>query len=281
MSVIPASNPAGNNQTNPVNSMLPKASTGPATAIPGSPQQTPISNSFVPAAASTSTTTPANQIASPAAASSSTTSAQNGYITPTVSGTNGQNNLQNQLEDIYGKGVGTSLYTLLNSMSGTNSTILQEFISSLAPQEATAKSNINASLGASGVSGNSSVNAIAQSNLQSQETAAVAGESASLTQNQESLTAQLLSGMEGSSAKEVATSGWSVFGDVMNNITGDVGNLLGGSYSDKSTTASGNTGASTGTISSGTNGVSASVGGYTVNDSEDTLLGSINTTGLV
>ena len=156
------------------------------------------------------------------------TSAQNGFITNNSSYSSGQNDLQKQLVDIYGKGTGGSLFSLLNNMSGTNSAVLQEFIQSLVPQEAKASADVNASLGAEGVGANSSVNAIAQSNLKSQEFAAISGESANLTQNQEQLTAQILEGTSGASSKEVASSGWQVFGDVLNNAATDAGSILKG-----------------------------------------------------
>ena len=216
---IPFSNPAGNNQTNPSPIAVGKTST----PIAGSPISTPGSNPFIPpgTTGSSSGGPIAFQGGTP-----SNTSAQDGFIT---SGTDaGQNALQKQLDDIYGKGVGGSLFSLLNSMSGTDSTVLQEYIKSLQPQMATAQANTNAALGAGGVGANSSVAAIADSNLQAQEQASIASESASLTQSQEQLTAQILSGTENASAKEVATSGWSVFGDVLSQVGSDAATILGG-----------------------------------------------------
>jgi len=157
-----------------------------------------------------------------------TSSAQNGFITPNSSYSSGQNDLSKQLTDIYGKGVGGSIFELLNNMSGTNSTILQEYIQSLQPQMATAQANTNAALGSGGVGANSSVAAIADSNLQSQEFSSIASESASLTQSQEQMTLQALEGMSKDASKEVATSGWSTFGNVMGAITADAGALVGG-----------------------------------------------------
>jgi hypothetical protein len=110
-------------------------------------------------------------------------------------------------------------------MSGTNSAVLQEYIASLVPQEAKAQANVNATLGAGGVSTNSSVAALADANLAAQEQASIAGESASLTQSQEQLTAQLLTGVEPAAAAETAQSGWSVFGDVLSGIGADAGSI--------------------------------------------------------
>lgn len=250
MSQIPFSNPGGNNQTSPGAGV--KAGMG-AFPVP-SPVGPTVHNPFVPPGVmppgpGLHTTHPmatGGVGAVPQAASTpfnagapGNTSADNGFITNNSSYKNGENDLQKQLVDIYGKGVGGSLFSLLNSMSGTNSTVLQEYIKSLQPAEAAASANIGASLGAAGVSGNSSVNAIAQSNLQAQEFASIAGESAKLTMTQEELTAQLLSGTQGAASKEVASSAWTTFADVINNITGDIGNLAGGDYQTKAGSGSG------------------------------------------
>jgi len=236
MGQVPFSNPAGNNQTSP--GALPKGSNVNSPSfgqIPGSPVQG--SNPYAPtptvptspvAIAQPSTGGMVPVTSSPNGATPNT-SASNGFITNNSSYSNGQNDLQKQLVDIYGKGVGGSLFSLLNSMSGTDSTVLQEYIKSLQPQMAQAQANTNAALGAGGVSANSSVAAIADSNLNAQEQASIAGESAKLTQSEEMITAQILQGMQGAASKEVATSAWSTFADVMNNITGDVGNVVSGS----------------------------------------------------
>lgn len=222
-SMIPYSNPAGRNQTAPgggYKTPQPLATVPTSSPLAG-PTDTTQQNPFIPATASSSGAAP-------------NTAAAQGFITNNSSYSSGENDLQKQLLDIYGKGIGGSLYDLLNNMSGTNSTILQEYIQSLVPQEAKAQANLNSSLGASGVSGNSSVAALGNANLQAQEFADISGESASLTQNQENLTAQLLTGMSGAASKEVATSGWSTFGNVMGAITGDIGALVGGGSPDTS-----------------------------------------------
>lgn len=199
-SMIPYSNPAGNNQTTPGAGTMAQAvslpvtsstnSTAASAANPLIPNVIPGVSSTVPSAGSTA----ANQT-----------------------------NTQQQLTDIYGQGVGTDLTNLLGSIGGTNSTTLQEFQQSLAPQEATAKANLNASLGAAGVGGNSSVAAIGNANLQAQEFAATSSETAQLTQEGQQLEANILGQTEGAAEKEVASSGWDVFGQVI----GDVGSLAG------------------------------------------------------
>lgn len=228
--MVPYSNPAGNNQTTPPGLNQGNGSQGVA------PVATPVTagaNPFVPV-------TPGQVTGSPTTSNVTGTtggynqgtipgsSATSGFITNNLSNTNGNNNLLNQFTDIYGQGVGASLFSLLNNMSGTNSTELQEYINSLAPQEATAQSNINASLGAAGVSANSSVAGIADANLQSQEFANISAESANLTQSQEQLTAQILEGTEGAATKEVSTTPLSIFGDVMSQVGSDAASLFGG-----------------------------------------------------
>ena len=196
---IPFSNPAGNNQTNPTSTAKPVAVAG--AAMPGSTGASAAVNPYV---------APTSTVAS----------------VPTSGGSGGD--LGKQLTDIYGNGVGGALSSELGSMSGTDSAILQEYKASLAPQEATAQANVNAALGAGGVSSNSSVAAIADANLQAQETAAISGESAQLTEHDQDLTANILGSTMGAAEKETASSGWTVFGDVMGAISQDAGAILHG-----------------------------------------------------
>jgi hypothetical protein len=223
---IPFSNPAGNNQMSPLSKMsMPGAGMPSKNPIPGSPTVAgaPQKGGATPYAVP-STVTSGLQPAAPGAVQPAN-SAQNGFITNSQDA--GQNALQKQLTDIYGQGTGGSLFSLLNSMSGTDSQVLQEYIQSLQPQQKQAQAGVNAALGAGGVSANSSVAALADSNLQSNEFSAIAGQSANLTKSQEDLTAQVLEGTEGASAKEVATSDWSIFGDVMNSVSQDAGAFVG------------------------------------------------------
>jgi hypothetical protein len=210
-SLVPYSNPAGNNQT----STTSKAGTGSAAlTLPGANTSTigaSSSNPLVPAASSVSSS-----------------------ITPSSGTVASSSNaaLQSQLDDIYGTGVGNELDSLLGSISGTDSETLKEYTASLQPQMATAQANTNAALGAGGVSANSSVAAIADSNLQAQETASIAGESASLTQSQQSLEAQLLGGISSAAAQETADQAampWEVAGGMMNMVGGFFGNSNAGS----------------------------------------------------
>ena len=216
---IPSSNPAGKNQTNP--------STGgvatPAAAVPMATQPTgtatpAASNPYMPVATPAQAVNPSSGGVPDATGLSSSTA--------NVAGSDG--GLTKQLVDIYGKGVGGAEANLLENMSGVDSATLQQFEQSLVPQEAVAQSNLNAALGAGGVSANSSVAALGDANLQSQEFAAVSGEKANLLQSQEQLSAQILGGMQQSAQSEVASSGWDVFGQVMSGIGADSEGIMKG-----------------------------------------------------
>lgn len=217
---IPVSNAAGNNQMSPTSTMQKApALTG---TVPGVPANagTPVAqqNNFVPV-------TPTSVLS--AGPGGATIANPGGLIQSTANtfGTTGA--LDKQLSDIYGKGIGGAEGALLGSIGGTDSATLEEYIKSLAPQEATAQANIDAQLGASGVSPNSSVQAIADSNLQAQEFATIAGESANLTQSGEALQASILGNMQSAAAQEVASSGWDVFGQVVQGLGSLAGDVMG------------------------------------------------------
>ena len=136
--------------------------------------------------------------------------------------------MNKQETDIYGKGVGGEISNLLGSIGGVDSSSLQNYVASLQPQMATASANLHSVEGAQGVSGNSSVAALGQANLQAQETSAIAGESAQLQQSGQQLEASILTGQQQQAAQEVAQSGWSVFGDVLGAVGSDSGSIMGG-----------------------------------------------------
>lgn len=147
--MVPYSNPQGNNQTTPAVGAS-TAKTAATAALPG------VTTGTGNTAASTNPLVPTGTSA-PAATS------------------NGE------LNQIFGSGVGGQLSSFESSISGTDSVILQDYVKSLQPQMASAQAQTNAALGAGGVSSNSSVAALADANLQSQEFASIAGESANLT----------------------------------------------------------------------------------------------------
>lgn len=232
---IPFSNPAGNNQTKPGAGFNMGTAQPGVTPIPGSPQAGPGANPYIPGGITPPNTT-APGTTGPQHGTLGNAPITPGQVLPGAAGTVGGSpttvaspgstsenatNTLNQMTDILGQGVGTDVTNLLNSIGGTDSATLQEFIQSLAPQEATAQAGVNASLGAGGVSANSSVAAIADSNLQSQEFATISGESANLTQEGQQLESSILTGLEPAAQQEVASSGWNIFGDVMSAVGSD------------------------------------------------------------
>ncbi len=230
---IPFSNNGGNNQYSPAVGGSP-APPPTIAGIPGMSTGNIPSNPYSPIPTNTAPTTnnpgvsPSSGPAPIAAPTNPLQSGSGGYagnVQPITPGGTASNNLLKQFTDIYGQGTGASLFNLINNMSGTDSTVLQEYVSSLTPSFAQSQATVNTTLGEQGVGKNSSVNAIAQSNLQSQENADISGEAANLTMDQQQLTAQILEGTEGASAKETASSSWDVLGDVLNTAA-NVGGTL-------------------------------------------------------
>ena len=212
--MVPYSNPAGNNQTTPGAGGMPSQG-----GMPGGPIGTVTNATGTSAVLNPGQAAAANPLVPASVAGT--------VNVPNAGGTSSNAYESNrQLTDIYGKGIGGDMNNLLNSIGGTDSATLQEYVASLAPQEATASANLNASLGAGGVSSNSSVAALGQANLQAQETAAVAGESANLTQSGQNLEASILTGTEQAATKEVSASGWDVFGQVLSGIGQDAGGIM-------------------------------------------------------
>ena len=132
-SMVPYSNPAGRNQTSPAIGGLQKPTT-----VPGAPTQAATKNPLVPSPVAgapkpmAASTTPVPAASGTATPNGGNTSSGNGFITNANDGN--QNALQKQLDDIYGAGVGGSLFALLQGMSGSNSTILQEYIQFQRPE---------------------------------------------------------------------------------------------------------------------------------------------------
>lgn len=206
---LPVSNPAGNNQTTPGAGSFAMPQPIVAPAKPGAG-----ANSFVPITAGA---TPSVATPTPATVPVGTSTSPSGPVAGASSA------LTTQYNDIYGSGVGGALSQLIGSLPGQSAASLQAYINSLMPQEATAQANVNASLGAAGVGANSSVAAIGDANLQAQETAAIGQEESQLTLNQEQLEGSLLSGTENAAVAENASSGWDVFGQVLQGLGGLAG----------------------------------------------------------
>lgn len=241
---LPVSNKAGNNQTSPGIG----GATGKAPTLPFSSGSTTGQNPFfhsgpTPVAPGVSAF-PQSGASSPVAPglpatpqasgsdpwSSPSPYSQGSLYDPTSSYSNGMSNIDKQLIDMYGKGVGGMLNSILAGMSGTDSQIFKQWLAGQQPVQASERAQLQGTLGQEGISGNSSVSAIANSNLTAQFNAQAAQENSNLMTQQLQDTIGILTGMQGAASKEVASSGWTTFADVMNNITGDIGNLMGGSY---------------------------------------------------
>jgi len=231
--MVPYSNPAGNNQLTPKGLSSPGSSSG-GGAVPiatgvtstlQTPTQSAAANPLIPAGASPQPIATGTVGSVPV--SGLTPSSTTGQLSVPNAGStsNNSSNSGQQLTDIYGAGIGGDISNLLNSIGGTNSATLQEFNQSLQPQEATAQANLNASLGAGGVSANSSVAALGNSNLQAQEMATIAGEDAQLTQSGQNLEASVLDGTEKAAQAEVSQSWLTDLGEVVQGVGQVAGNV--------------------------------------------------------
>lgn len=210
MGSVPYGNPAGANQANPA---LQSTSLSGATA--------PMGASTVPApipGGSTPTSTNPYMIGSPTPA---TTGAVPGAAIDQA--TQQQMNQSKQWTDIYGKGTGGAIASEYQGMQGANSAAYQAYLASMAPTWAAQQATYGQGMGAGGVSPNSTVNAIGLSNLLANQAATASGVDASMIMQNQTQRLNLLQGMEGASAQEVASSGWDVFGKVV----GEVGSLAG------------------------------------------------------
>jgi hypothetical protein len=210
---VPYSNPGGNNQTTPGAGGIQTVAAGPT--VPGSTVGSSV-NPFLPGGA-----TPAGSgMPQPIAAPSVPSGTSDGSLYNTDSHySSGITDIKKQLVDIYGKGIGGSLDEILKNMGGTDSAIFKQWLASMQPVEASERAGLNSTLGSMGVGPNSSVNAIAQSNLTSQFNAQAAQEDSQLMQTQLQDTIGILTGTEGDASKETASSGWDVFGKVAGAIS--------------------------------------------------------------
>lgn len=229
--MLPTSNPGGNNQTGPSTKMTGVSGAIPFQGGPAGSQNPYFANPGGPTlpSGSAGTQPPGSWYQGWGALPQGWNSPGSLYPSGSSYGS-GETNIEKQLIDIYGKGVGGALNNLLAGMGGTDSQIFQQFLASMKPVWQQQQVGLKQGLGVEGVSGNSSVAGIAEADLGAQQSAQAAGVNSQLMQQQLQDTLSVLMGTKGDAAKEVATSGWDVFASVMNNVTGDIGNLLGGNY---------------------------------------------------
>jgi hypothetical protein len=140
----------------------------------------------------------------------------------------GESNIAKQLIDIYGKGIGGGLDYLLQNMQGTDSAMLQQYFNSMQPYWAQERTQLGATLSPAGISGNSSVTGIAESNLAAQQNAQMSGFNSQLMMQQLQDTMGILQGTQPDAVKQVATTPLNIFGNVMSQIGQDVSAALGG-----------------------------------------------------
>jgi hypothetical protein len=230
---IPFSNPGGNNQTNPGSGagMLPK------TPVPyssgadasGSSSTNPYFNpgTGAPIGTATPQTSGSSLPGSPAPTATGNTNVGGSLQNPSYTYSTSTNNpaegssIYNQLVSIYGQGVGGELAYIMENMGGEDSAMFQQYLASMAPAQASEVAGLQGSLAGAGVGGNSSVSAIANSNLQGQFNANAANADLGIMETGLQDTIGILTGTESDAAKETASSGWNVFGQV----AGAVGSL--------------------------------------------------------
>lgn len=211
---LPTSNVGGNNQTSPgVGGMI--SSPTPIFSPPTTGGTLPSANPYVGAAPTSTPTTPGNALYN------------------TQSSQAGTTDINKQLTDILGKGVGGSLNNILQNLSGTDSAIFQQWLASQVPAQAQAEASMRQGLGAMGVSGNSSVAGLAEANLGANFNATAAGVNADLMKNAIATSTGILQGAQGLAAQEVAASPMQVLGNVLSQVGSDAATFFGGGSAGK------------------------------------------------
>lgn len=213
---LPTSNVGGNNQTSP--------GVGGAIAAPTPIFSAPTTGGTLPSA---------NPYISAAPTSATTAGVGNALYNTQSSQASGQTDINKQLTDILGKGVGGSLNNILQNLSGTDSAIFQQWLASQVPAEQQAESQMRQGLGAMGVGGNSSVAGLAEANLGAQFNAQAAGVNAQLMQNAIQTSTGILTGAQELAAQEVAASPTQVLGNVLSQVGSDVATFFGGGSAGK------------------------------------------------
>lgn len=114
--------------------------------------------------------------------------------------------LQKQLNDTYGKGEGTLLYSLLNSLGSNDSAYMSAYNQAMSKQTAEGMATIDTGLGNAGISANSSAAAIEKGDYMSGVTAAAGMQEQQLIQTQTQDAIGLVQGMQSATAAENSTS---------------------------------------------------------------------------
>jgi hypothetical protein len=127
---------------------------------------------------------------------------------------------------VYGVDTGTAITNLLNSEGGgAASTVAQQIIQANAPNVAKGSADLNTGLAAAGISPSSSVSAIENANYMGQVQQQNLAEEAKVGLSEQEMQQQLLESLLPSQQqRQTDSSGWSIFGDIMQGI-GDVAGI--------------------------------------------------------
>ena len=228
-STVPFGNPAGVNQANPAlkNSSIIGSTTTSLNPIPGGSVPA-ASNPYIMGAGTTPGATSSGSV--PSSSSGSPLPSKFTYTDPSVlPGTDpGQQQLlQKQFVDIAGKGTGGQLAQQYAGMAGTDSAIFEQWMKGQQPVWAQQKADFGQTMGAAGISPNSTVEALGLTNLESNQAAQAGAMNARLMEHNQQNQLGILQEMLKPSIQEVASSGWDVFGNVMNAISSVEGAALG------------------------------------------------------
>lgn len=151
-----------------------------------------------------------------------------GYATGPAGTDPGQQQLlQKQFVDIAGKGTGGQLAQQYASMSGLDSAMFEQWKAGMAPTWQEQRNLVGQQLGAGGVSPNSTVAALGYADLGAKQAAEAGTVNEQLMLHGQEQQQNILTEMLKPSIQEVASSGWDVFGNVMNAISSVEGAALG------------------------------------------------------
>lgn len=123
-------------------------------------------------------------------------------------------NINKQLTDIYGKGVGGALATVLQNLGSNDSSYIEAYKQAMAGQQAEDISTIGTSLGNAGISADSSTAAIEKADYMARSTAQLGMQEQQLIQQQTQDTIGILQGTQKDAASETASSWLDTFGQV-------------------------------------------------------------------
>ncbi len=124
---------------------------------------------------------------------------------------------------VYGVDTGTLIQQILNNEGGgAASTAAQQIIQANAPNVAKGSADLNAGLAAAGISPSSSVSAIENANYMGQVQQQNLAEEAKIGLSEQEMQQQLLESLlPTQQQRQTDSSGWSIFGDIMQGI-GDI-----------------------------------------------------------